>query len=171
MSNIAYTSFNTMLQEFVSNLADVFDDNAGLKAASNTLSGFLELDPNTSVPLEKFHDTFAEHAPLVMAKDKSLFKKVSLPFIDDFDVIQAFEESDDETAESIWAYMNQLTMLALTSKNMTPDMMSSVQSITDSYMKKVRSGEISEEDAANPMRIMMELQDNPELKKIMDENS
>jgi len=126
MSNIAYTSFNTMLVEFVSNLADVFDDNEGLKTASNTLSGFLELDPNTSVPLEKFHETFAEHAPL---------------------------------------------MLALTSKNMTPDMMTSVQSITDSYMQKVRSGEISEEDATNPLTIMAALQDNAELKKIMEENS
>jgi len=84
LNNIAYTSFNTMLVEFVSNLADVFDDNEGLKTASNTLSGFLELDPNTSVPLEKFHETFAEHAPLVMAKDRSLFKKVNLPFLDDF---------------------------------------------------------------------------------------
>jgi len=171
MSNIAYTSFNTMLVEFVSNLADVFDDNEGLKTASNTLSGFLELDPNTSVPLEKFHETFAEHAPLVMAKDRSLFKKVNLPFLDDFDVDQAFEDSDEDTHEAIWGYMNQLTMLALTSKNMTPDMMTSVQSITDSYMQKVRSGEISEEDATNPLTIMAALQDNAELKKIMEENS
>jgi len=62
-------------------------------------------------------------------------------------------------------------MLALTSKNMTPDMMTSVQSITDSYMQKVRSGEISEEDATNPLTIMAALQDNAELKKIMEENS
>ena len=80
MSNIAFTSFNTMLAEFITNLADVFDDNAAVQTANDTLKGFLDLDPNTPIPLEKFHDVFAEHSALVMAKDKeAIIAKQSAP--------------------------------------------------------------------------------------------
>lgn len=171
MSSIAFTSFNTMLSEFVTNLADVFEDNGSLVTARDTLSGFLELSPDTPIPMDKFHEVFSGHEQMVFSKDKSLFNNISLPFLDDFDVNQALDESDEDTREAIWSFLGQLTTLTMTSKSMTPEMMTSVESITESYMKKVRNGEISEEDASNPMQILAELQNNPELKRIIDENS
>jgi len=171
MAQMAFSSFNTMLSEFVESLADTFDDNESLGVARDTLSGFLAMDPNTSIPLEQFYTVFAGHEQEVFGKDRSLFKKINLPFMDDFDIDQAFNESDEDTHEAIWDYLSQLTTLAMTSKTMTPDMMKSVESITQDYLKKVQSGEISQEDAQNPLKIMMELQKNDELMKMVEKNS
>ena len=169
MASIAYKSFNTMLSEFISNLADVFDDLPELQTANTTLNGLLEMNDEITMPLETFHNVFSEKSDLIMNKDPELFKQVSLPMAENFDLAKAYGESDEETQGSIWEYLSQLTMLATTVKTLTPDMFSTINSITEDFMKQVHDGSISEEDASNPLKIMQQLQNNPELMKKLGE--
>jgi len=169
MSSVAYKSFNAMLSEFISNLSDVFDDVPELQTANTTLSGLLEMNDEVPMPLETFHDVFGKKSDLIMNKDPDLFKQVNLPMVENFDLAKAYGESDEDTQGSIWEYLSQLTMLATTVKTLTPDMFSTINSITEDYMKKVHDGSISEEDASNPLKIMQQLQNNPELMKKLGE--
>jgi len=165
MSSIAYKSFNAMLSEFIENLSDVFDDVSELQTANKALTGMLEINDEVEIPLETFHEMFGEHSDLIMNKDVSLFENVSLPMVDGFDMKKAYAESDEDTRGSIWEYLKQLSILATTIKTLTPEMFSNISSVTESFMSKVQSGEISEEQAKNPLFIMQAIQDNPDLMK------
>ena len=169
MSSVAYKSFNAMLSEFISNLSDVFDDVPELQTANTTLSGLLEMNDEVEMPLETFHGVFGEKSDLIMNKDPELFKQVNLPMVENFDLNKAYCESDEDTQGSIWEYLSQLTMLATTVKTLTPDMFSTINSITEDFMKQVHDGSISEEDASNPLKIMQQLQNNPDLMKKLGE--
>ena len=162
-SSVAYTSFNQMLVEFISNLSEVFDDVAELQTANTALSGMVEVNNEITQPLDMFHETFGESSDLIMNQDPSLFETVTLPMVDGFDMKKAYDESDDDTRESIWEYLKQLSLLATTVKTLTPDMFSKITSVTDGFLEKVKSGEISEEDSRNPLFIMQAIQNNPEL--------
>jgi len=167
MASVAFKSFNAMLSEFIGSLSEVFDDIPELQTANTTLSGLLEMNDEIEMPLETFHGMFGEHSDLIMNKDVSLFKHVSLPMVEGFDMEKAYAESDEETRDCIWEYLKQLTLLATTVKTLTPDMFQKIGNVTDSFMKQVHDGSISEEDAKNPLFIMKALQDNPDLMKAL----
>ena len=169
MSSVAYKSFNAMLSEFISNLSDVFDDVPELQTANTTLNGLLEMNDEVTMPLETFHDIFSDKSDLIMNKDPNLFEQVSLPMVENFDMAKAYCESDEETQSSIWEYLSQLTMLATTVKTLTPEMFSTINSITEDFMMQVHEGCISEKDASNPLKIMEHLQKNPDLMKKLGE--
>jgi len=169
MASVAYKSFNTMLSEFISNLADVFDDLPELQTANTTLNGLLEMNDEVEMPLETFHSVFGEKSDLIMNKDPELFNQVSLPMVENFDLSKAYGESDEETQGSIWEYLSQLTLIATTVKTLTPEMFSTINSITEDFMKQIHDGSLSEEDASNPAKIIQQLKNNPDLMKKLGE--
>ena len=169
MSSVAYKSFNAMLSEFISNLSDVFDDVPELQTANTTLNGLLEMNDEVEMPLETFHSVFGEKSDLIMNKDPELFNQVSLPMVENFDFSKAYGESDEETQGSIWEYLSQLTLIATTVKTLTPEMFSTINSITEDFMKQIHDGSLSEEDASNPAKIIQQLKNNPDLMKKLGE--
>lgn len=168
MSDITYQSFNNLLGEFVSELSQTFDEYPELTKANDTLAGLMALDDTTSLPLETFFNTFSEHANLIMNKDPELFKKCSIPYTDAFDLSKEFSGCDSDTKGAIWNYLQQLFVTATTVQNMPGEMLSSIESVANACLAKVKSGEVTEEEAQNPMFIMQQLQDNPELVKAME---
>lgn len=170
MAGVTYKTFNTLLSEFVSNLSETFDDVQELQTACLTLDGMVQLNADIPVPLDTFHEMFSGHSDLIMNKDDSLFKHVSLPFVKEFDMKSAYAESDEETREAIWGYLQQLLFMSTSVKTMTPEMFSTIEKVTEAYMQKVRDGTISEEQANNPLFIMQEIQQNADIMKAIGES-
>ena len=53
---------------------------------------------------------------------------------------------------------------------MTPEMFDTIGSVTEAYMEKVRSGEISQENASNPFMIAQEIKNNPSIMRHLEDN-
>lgn len=168
MSDITYQSFNNLLCEFVSELSQTFDEYPELSKANDTLSGLVALDNTTSLPMETFYTSFAHHAELIMSKNPEVFEKCEIPYTKSFDLSKAYNDSDESTKDAIWTYLQQLFVTATTVKNMPGEMLSTIESVANSCLSKVKSGEISAEEAQNPMYILQQLQQNPELLKVMN---
>jgi len=168
MSDLTYQSFNNLLGEFVSELSQTFDEYPELTKANDSLSGLMALDDTTPLPLETFFKTFSEHADLIMSKDPEVFTKCSIPYTDSFDLSKEFSGCDGDTKVAIWNYLQQLFVTATTVKSMPGDMLSSIESVANACLAKVKSGEVTEEEAQNPMFIMQQLQENPDLLKAME---
>lgn len=168
MSDITYQSFNNLLCEFVSELSQTFDEYADLAKANEALTGLIALDDTVTLPMETFYKTFAEHSTLIMNKDPVLFEKCAIPYTDSFDLSKEYKESDTDTQAAIWNYLMQLFVTATTVQNMPGEMLSSIESVANLCMDKVKSGEVTAEEAQNPLFIMQQLQNNPEMLKAME---
>lgn len=169
MAGISHKSFNHMLSEFVSNLSETFDDVKELQTAKTALTSMLEVNDEVEIPLITFHEIFSPHSDLIMKKDPSILEHVGIPLADGFDMKVAYDESDDETKEAIWGYIQQLLFISTTVKTMTPEMFETIGSVTEAYMQKVRDGTISTEDATNPFMIAQEIKNNPDIMKHLEE--
>lgn len=167
MSEITFQSFNHLLLEFVSELSQTFDEYPDLAKANDTLTALLGLDDTISLPMETFYKAFSEHADDIMNKDPVLFEKCDIPYTDNFDLKKEYRESDSDTQAAIWNYLQQLFVTATTVQNMPGDMLSNIESVANSCLAKVKSGEVTEQEAQNPFFIMQQLQQNPELMKSM----
>lgn len=168
MSAITYQSFNHLLREFISELTQTFDEYPDLAKANDTLTALLSLDDTISLPMETFYNAFAEFAEYIMNKDPVLFTKCQVPYTDNFDLGKEYSESDSDTQNAIWQYLQQLFVTATTIHNMPGDMLSKIESVANSCLAKVKSGEVTEEEAQNPLFILQQLQTNPELMKSME---
>lgn len=168
-SSITFKSFNNMLLEFVTELSETFDEYTVLSNAKTTLAGLLSMDESTEVPLNSFHDIFAEHADLVMAKDKSLMSACKLPFLETFDMEKAYNESDEQTREAIWGYVQQLFITATTVKTLTPEMFQNIEALADACLSQVKDGSVTEEQAKNPLFILQQMQSNPDIMKAIED--
>ena len=169
MSSITFKSFNNMLLEFVTELSETFDEYTDLSKAKSTLTGVLSLDESTEVPLNSFYGMFAEHADLVMSKDKSLMSACKMPFLESFDMEKAYEESDEQTRSAIWGYVQQLFITATTVKTLTPEMFKSIEALADTCLSQVKDGSVTEDEAKNPLYILQQMQSNPEIMKAIED--
>ena len=170
MAGISHKSFNHMLSEFVGNLSETFDDIEELQTAKTALSSMLEVNDEVEIPLNTFHELFSPHSDLIMKKDPSILQHVQIPLADGFDMKAAYNESDEETRDAIWGYIQQLLFISTTVKTMTPEMFDTIGSVTEAYMEKVRSGEISQENASNPFMIAQEIKNNPSIMRHLEDN-
>lgn len=167
MSAITYQSFNTLLAEFVSELSQTFDEYPKLSEANDALTSLFALDDANTLPMETFHKAFCDFSDLIMSKDPVLFDKCEIPYTESFDLGKAYKESDKDTQEAIWNYIQQLFATATTVNNMSASMLGSIESIANSCIEKIRSGEVTEEQAQNPLFILQELQNNPDILEAM----
>lgn len=163
MSEITYQSFNNLLGEFISELSQTFNEYPDLAKANDALTALLALDNTITLPMETFYKTFAEYSTLIMKKDPTLFEKCEIPYTDSFDLSKEYGESDAETQEAIWDYLVQLFVTATTVQEMPSEMLDGIEGVANMCLEKVKSGEVTEEEAKNPLFIMQQLQQNPAL--------
>lgn len=168
MSAITYQSFNSLLCEFVSELSQTFDEYPELAKSHEALVSLLALDDTVSLPMTTFYQTFEAYSSLIMTKDPALFEKCAIPYTDSFDLKKEYSESDTDTQDAIWNYVQQLFVTATTVQNMPASMMTNIESVAQACLEKVKSGEVTEEEAQNPLFIMQQLQQNPDLMKAME---
>lgn len=167
MSEITYQSFNNLLCEFVSELSQSFDEYPDLSKAHDALTALMAIDNTISHPMETFYQTFSGHSTLIMNKDPALFDKCKIPYTESFDLSKEYKESDGDTQDAIWNYLIQLFVTATTVQEMPSEMLDSIENVANLCMEKVKSGEVTEEDARNPLFIAQQLQQNPALFEAM----
>jgi hypothetical protein len=160
-----YKAFNSMLSEFFRDLADTFDDYTIITDAKVMLEGVIATDECTTVPMETFVDVFKPHADLIMAKDPKLFDVCEIPMIASggFDMAKEWKDLEEDNREAIWNYIQQLFLTGTTIMSMSGEVLSSIESLANGCMKKVESGELTESQAQDPMVILQEIMQHPEL--------
>lgn len=160
-------SFNKLLSEFITDLSMTFTEYPQLEEARNQMNSLIDLDVSNALPMTLFHETLSPHVNLVMSRDPNLFDKIEIPMTQDFDMSTSFKESDETTQNAIWEYVQQLVAISTTVKTMPADVLKNIDQVTESCLSKIRDGEITEEEAQNPMFIMQVIQDNPEIMKAL----
>lgn len=160
-----YKAFNSMLSEFFCDLADTFDEYAVISDAKVLLDGLIAADDSTDVPMNKFVEVFKPHASLIMAKDSKLFDVCEIPIIagGSFDMAKEWKDLEEENREAIWNYIQQLFLTGTTILSMSGEVLSSIETLAQGCMNKVQSGELTESQAQDPMVILQEIMQNPEL--------
>lgn len=171
MSDVTYQSFNNLLSEFVSELSQTFNEYPELLKSSEALSSLLALNDANTMPMKAFYETFQDYSTQVMTKDPSLFSTCKIPYAESFDLSREYNDSDTETQEAIWKYIQQLFITASTVQNMPDEMLASIESVANSCIEMIKSGEVTEEQAQNPLFIMQQLQQNKELVDALDVSS
>ncbi|ACH46869.1 unknown [Feldmannia species virus] len=159
----AYSSFNNLLAEFLTDLSMTFSEYPELADAKDQFNNLLHLDSKSKLPLEAFHTAISPFGAQVTGRDPELFEKIKIPMTEKVDIGKCFRTSDDATKNAIWEYIQQLTALSTTVNTLPPSMMANIEKMTDLTLSKIKSGEITEKEAQNPMFIMKEMQKNPEI--------
>lgn len=154
-----------MLSEFFCDLADTFDEYGVITDAKTMLEGLVAADECTQIPMQTFVDVFNPHATLIMNKDPKLFDVCEIPMITGggFDMAKEWTALEDDNREAIWNYVQQLFLTGTTILSMPSEVLSSIESLANGCMKKVESGELTETQAQDPMVILQEIMQNPEL--------
>jgi hypothetical protein len=163
--SLNYKTFNTLLRDFLLDLTETFPEYPVVQEGSDTLHGLLVLDENNAQPLEIFMAMFGENASMIMAKDADVFASCELPFVgsSSFNFATIWPTLDDDNKEAIWSYMQQLYLIGTTVSNLSPDLLSVIEGIAEKTIQKVNNGELSSEDAQNPMTIMSQIMQDPDL--------
>ena len=160
-----YKAFNSMLSEFFCDFADTFDDYSVITDAKTMLDGLIAADECTTIPMEKFVEVFKPHSELIMAKDAKLFDLCEIPMISGggFNMATEWKALEDDNRDAIWNYIQQLFLTGTTILSMSGDVLSSIESLANGCIKKVENGELTESQAQDPMVILQEIMQNPEL--------
>jgi len=165
----SYKTFNATLLEFITELSETFPEYSEISTAKDALNALLGVNDENEMPMDKFHEAFGEHFDLVLSKNRQLFDRVQLPMVEEFHMGEAYDESDDETRDAIWQYITSLTTISVMSKSMSPDLIASIGSVAESCVAKIRDGSMTEEESRNPMSIMAQIAQNPELMKAIND--
>lgn len=163
MSDASYKSFNDSLRQFLLDLSQTFDEYESLSRANDSLNALLAIDESVQLPLNKFFEVFSGHSAEIMNKDSSLFETCIIPYTDGFDISKEYGESEEVTQNAIWGYLQKLFALATTVKMLPVGMMTQIESVANSCMKNVQSGEVTQEQAQSPAYILRMLNENPQL--------
>jgi hypothetical protein len=160
-----FKAFNAMLSEFLGDLAETFDEYKAVSDANAMLAGLLAVNDSTDAPMKTFIGVFTPHKELLMAKDKRLFDVCKIPLVDQsgFDIAKEWSSLEGDNQEAIWGYLHQLFAIGSTIMGLSPELLSSIEGVAQGCMEKVSRGEMTEEDAKNPMVIVQEIMQNKEL--------
>lgn len=162
-----FKAFNSMLSEFIGDLADTFDEYSALSDAKRMLDVLLASDEGNEMPMRKLVEVFTPHKDLIMNKDPEIFVVCQIPLVTEagFNLSTEWATLEDDNKEAIWNYVQQLYLTGSTVLGMSGDMLSSIELLAQGCIDKVQSGEMSEDDAKNPMVILQEMMKNPDLMK------
>lgn len=129
-------AFNAMLKNFLEELAEVFPEETQIRMFLAGFDAVVLLTPRG--PLESFVDALAPHAALATAKDPSMFSKIQFPGGIDFAKLWARDDVSDNTRDAIWQYINLLFFLGSTVRNMSPEILQSIESVAS----QLQSGQL-----------------------------
>lgn len=132
-------AFNTMLKNFLEELADVFPEETQIRLFLDGFDALSALNPRG--PLDMFVESLQPHAALAMAKDPALFDKLVFPGGIDFARLWKTDITDN-TREAIWQYINLLLMLGTTVHSMPAEMLQSIESIAKNCADQMQDGQL-----------------------------
>jgi hypothetical protein len=132
-------AFNTMMKNFLEELADVFPEETQIKMF---LDGFDSLTGlNARAPMDMFIDSLTPHADLAMAKNPELFGKLQFPGGIDFARLWASDITDN-TREAIWQYVNLLFLLGTTVRSMPAEMLQGIETVAQNCASQIEDGQL-----------------------------
>jgi hypothetical protein len=132
-------AFNTMLKNFLEELAEVFPEETQIAVF---LEGFDSLTAiNARAPMDMFVESLAPHSALAMAKNPELFEKIKFPGGIDFGKLWQSDISDN-TRDAIWQYINLLFLLGSTVRSMPVEMLQGIESVAQSCAEKIENGQL-----------------------------
>lgn len=132
-------AFNTMLKNFLDELADVFPEELQIKLAVETFDTVTSVSPRG--PMDMFIESLSPLSALVMAKDPALFEQLQFPGGIDFAKLWKADISDN-TRDAIWQYINLLFLLGTTVRSMPPQMLESIESVAKNCADQIQSGQM-----------------------------
>ena len=144
------SAFNRLLVQFVQELAEVFPEHTKLKVAERALEDIIAV--NAQLPMQKYVELVAPHATKLTNRDGSMFEKLVL-FNIDFETLWKTEDVSEATRDSVWKYLSTLWSLATVVSSLPPEMLASIEQISESIAGEFGEGE--EPDFSKVMSKMM----------------
>ena len=132
-------AFNTMLKNFLEELADVFPEEKQIRVFLDGFDALVAM--NARAPLDMFTEALAPHTELAMAKDPRLFKSLKFPGGIDFDALWSSDISDN-TRDAIWQYINLLLLLGTTVRSMPAEMLQGIETVAKNCADQMQSGQL-----------------------------
>lgn len=132
-------AFNTMMKNFVEELADVFPEERQIRTFLDGFDGFITLNPRSC--MDMFVEALTPHSAMAMAKDPALFDRLQFPGGIDFKKLWAADLSDN-TRAAIWQYINLLFVLGTAVRSMPPEMLQGIESVAQSCASQLESGQL-----------------------------
>lgn len=121
-------AFNTLLMNFLTELAQTFPEEPGLKVGVIGAEMLSTSDP--ARPLAMFMETFGPHSDLIMARDPSLFdQSIDLGGHVDLSALWKKPDLSDGTRDALWQYINTLFMLGSTVQSMPAELLTTIESV------------------------------------------
>ena len=109
MSNVI--AFNSVLEQFLTELSNVFQEELYLK---NLISNFKNVKSlNENIPMFAFSKVMKKNRELVEANDERFFAVVeTLPLFGDIKLTELWKYMSNETKNVVWLYINSLYNLS-----------------------------------------------------------
>jgi hypothetical protein len=127
MASTTVRSFNHILEEFVDELSETFNDYPQIMLFKAGLPGMLEKDPWYGV--NTMMETLAPHGEKIMNNDRTFFEE-DLHLGMGLKLNQLWQEDlDDDTRDAIANYVSTLFMLGMTLKSIDPNLMQQIEGI------------------------------------------
>lgn len=120
---LSYHAFNSMMEEFASEMVRCFPDKKSLKKMKMKLDLLMKTDPESVV--KEFMSSVEGHQDAIMKSDESVFDH---PDLQDLKLNKIIKEASAGTKSAIWQYMQQLLLLGTSITAIPPDIMSKIES-------------------------------------------
>jgi hypothetical protein len=125
-SNEILTNFNNVLLQFLSELDRLFPDSKA-KTYHKTIKMSFFVDK--SLWIKYFTEGTKNHCSQIMTKDEHYFLTQEITFVRKLDLKKYYKNSNYETKNSMWQYMQTLFLLSCSYNNYTPEFLKSVYKV------------------------------------------
>ena len=132
------SAFNNLLTQFVAELAEVFPEHSRIKVAERALEDLIAV--NAQLPMQKYIELMGPHAQAISARDGSMFKSLNL-FQIDLGMLWETEDLSEVTRDAVWKYVSTLWTLATVMTSMPPELLSSIEQISQEVAAEFDGGE------------------------------
>ncbi|AAC96778.1 hypothetical protein PBCV1_A410L [Paramecium bursaria Chlorella virus 1] len=105
-----FTDFNTVMRSFISDLSEVFPEDAAIQSSFETFDELVRV--NYRKPLNMFVESMIPYAEYVANRDETMFLKMEFPGID-FKKLWFDDTVSANTKNVIWQYISHLLLLAM----------------------------------------------------------
>lgn len=146
-------AFNTLMQQFLDELSNVFPKEATLKMFTTQFPNLVSVNPRK--PMELFTALYAPYAAKIQSRDETVFDDVPTLF-GEIDVRGLWSKCDAGTKEAIWKYIQHLTFVSTTVSLIPPEMLSMIETVAQDCAGKFERGEIDPTQIMNMLPQMLQ---------------
>jgi hypothetical protein len=126
-------SFNQLAYDFVSELIELFPEEAVLKEALE------KIQPGTTVAIEVMTSLVGQHSQLISAKDETVFKTVKIPGMS---IRKMWKSLSDDAKNNIWQRLNAMVLIGTTMNNTPAELMTGIENLAMEFGEKLQNGEL-----------------------------